>query len=88
MTNKKRIKLTLIIGLIFLSVGGFLMHSRIHPPLMDADNLIPFLSGLVSIFIIPFLFWFRSTLILAYLINGFSVINSAILTTLLGSGIG
>jgi len=78
MSNKRRIKVILITGLIFLSLGGWIIHMRSHPPLMDADNLIPFIAGIASIFIIPVLFWFRPTIILAYLINGFTVILGTI----------
>ncbi len=79
MTNKDRIKLTLICGLAVLSLGGWLLHFRSHPPFMDAYNMIPFLSGIASVIIVPLLFWFRPTVVLAYLINGFAVILGTIL---------
>ena len=78
MINKQRIKVTLITGLIFLSLGGWILHLRSHPPLMDVDNLVPFIAGIASIFIVPVLFWFRSTIVLAYLANGFTVILGTI----------
>ena len=55
-----------------------MLHLRVHPPLEEGYNLIPFLSGVISIFLVPLLFWFKPTLILAYLINGFSVILGTI----------
>jgi len=76
--RKKVLKNTLITGLVFLAVGGWLLHIRTHPPLMDEDNLVPFISGMVSIFILPLLFWFRSTISYAYVINGFLVILGTI----------
>jgi len=77
--NKKSIiKLTLIVGLFSLALGGWLLHIRTHPPLMDSYNLLPFLSGIMSVIILPLLFWFRPTIILAYLINGFLVILGTI----------
>ena len=72
------LKSTLIVGLIFLAFGGWLLHLRTHPPLMDSDNLVPFISGIVSILILPLLFWFRSTIAYAYVINGFLVILGTI----------
>jgi len=72
------IKTTLIAGLFLVSLGGVLLHSRIHPVTKNAANIIPLIFGLVSVFFIPFLFWFRRTLNLAYIVNGFSVIIGTI----------
>lgn len=74
MTRKQSIKLILISSLIFLSLGGFLLHVRTHPPLTEAKNLIPFFLGIFSLTAIPLMFWFRQTLAYAYVINGFTVI--------------
>ena len=71
-------KATLISGLFFLALGGWLLHARIHPFAREAENLIPFLAGLVSVFAIPFLFSFKKTIVIAYLYNGFSVILGTI----------
>jgi hypothetical protein len=78
MTRKTYLKLTLLTGLVVLALGGWLLHLRFHPPLADADNLVPFVTGIVSIVIIPLLFWFRSTAAYAYVINGFMVIIGTI----------
>lgn len=78
MTRKNVLKTTLITGLVFLAVGGWLLHIRTHPPLADADNLVPFVSGIVSIIILPLMFWFRPTLAYAYVINGMLVILGTI----------
>jgi hypothetical protein len=78
MNRKNALKLTLTAGLVFLAFGGWLLHLRIHPPLEEGYNLVPFLSGVLSIFIVPLLFWFKPTIIPAYLINGFSVILGTI----------
>jgi hypothetical protein len=78
--NKKiAIKAMLIQGLILLSLGGWLLHLRIHPPFMRDENMIPFIVGIFSVFIVPLMFYFRRTFNLAYLINGFSVILGTIL---------
>ena len=52
---------------------------RSHPPFAEDENMIPFIFGIVSVFALPVMFWFRKTIILAYLINGFSVIIGTIL---------
>src|SRR3989338_7153438 len=76
--RKKMIKKTLVAGLFFMALGGWLLHLRIHPPVKDADFLIPYISGIVSVFCLPLLFWFRRTAALAYVINGFLVITGTI----------
>lgn len=81
MNRKLVLKTTLVTGLVFLAAGGWLLHARIHPPLSDADFLIPFISGLFSIILLPALFWFRPTLAYAYVANGMLVIIGTILMT-------
>ena len=78
MTRKLSLKRTLIAGLILLSLGGWLLHLRAHPPVTD-ETLIPFATGLISVFLLPILFSFRKTLVLAYLTNGFIAIIGTIL---------
>lgn len=79
MNQKKAIKATLILALFFLSLGGWCLHLRIHPPERSAFNSIPFLTGILSVFCLPLLFCFRRTLALAYILNGFVVILGTIL---------
>lgn len=78
MNRKKMVKATLIAGLFSMALGGWLLHLRIHPPTKDTDFLIPFFAGIISIFCLPLLFWFKKTLNLAYIINGFFVIIGTI----------
>lgn len=78
MTRKSSLKMTLIAGLVFLSLGGWLLHLRIHSPLVQYENLVPFISGIISIIVLPTLFWFRPTVAYAYVINGFLVIIGTI----------
>jgi hypothetical protein len=78
MSRKNVLKSTLITGLVFLSLGGWILHTRTHPPLSDGDNLVPFISGFLSVIVLPFMFWFRPTLAYAYVINGFLVIIGTI----------
>ncbi len=81
MTRKQTLKLTLVTGLVFLALGGAIMHSRFHPPFTEYYNLVPFFSGLVSVVVLPALFWFRPTLPYAYVTNGMLVILGTITMT-------
>lgn len=78
MNRKKILKATLLAGLFSLALGGWLLHLRIHSPVKGAGYLVPFISGLLSVFCLPFLFWFRRTIALAYIINGFMTILGTI----------
>jgi len=79
MTRKEMIRRTLVAGLFFFALGGWFLHLRIHPPSEEAGHLIPFISGVLSVFCVPVLFCYRRTLVLAYLLNGFSVILGTVL---------
>jgi hypothetical protein len=78
MTNKQLLKTTLICGLFFISLGGWLLHLRIHPIYSSETNFVPFISGIISVFIIPTMFIFSKTIPFAYLINGMTVIIGTI----------
>jgi hypothetical protein len=78
MTRKQMLKNILITGLVFLAIGGWFLHLRIHPPSKNEANWVPFVSGVFSVFILPALFYFRKTLTLAYITNGFLVIIGTI----------
>ena len=78
MNKKKMIKATLVASLFLLAAGGWLLHLRIHPISKDTNNFIPLISGAISVFCLPFLFWFRPTITLAYIINGFLAIIGTI----------
>jgi hypothetical protein len=78
MKKKDYLRLTLILAIFFLAVGGWLLHLRIHPFGKDAENYIPFVAGFISVFVIPVLFIFRSTISFAYLLNGITVIIGTI----------
>ena len=77
--NKKRlIKIILILGLFAVCLGGWLLHLRIHPLDKNSANFIPFFSGMISVFALPLLFWFRRTVALGYIVDGFLVILGTI----------
>lgn len=69
---KEEIRLP-ILALFLISLGGLLLHIRIHPP-TGPWNAVPFVSGLVAAFVLPFLFNQRKTVALAYVINLAAVI--------------
>jgi len=72
------LKATLIACLFFLALGGWLLHLRTHPLVQAEENMIPFLAGIASVLILPFLFWFKRTINFAYILNGFLVIIGTI----------
>lgn len=67
-----------ILALVFLSLGGWLFHFRIHPVSHNPSFFIPFILGLANIIVTPLLFNQKKTVIIAYLINGLGVIIGAI----------
>ncbi|PKN53068.1 MAG: hypothetical protein CVU55_03770 [Deltaproteobacteria bacterium HGW-Deltaproteobacteria-13] len=81
MKKKDYLRLTLILAIFFLALGGWLLHLRIHPPATDAENYIPAVAGFISVIIIPVLFIFRATIPFAYLLNGMTVIIGTITMT-------
>ena len=81
MKKKDYLRVVLILAIFFLALGGWLLHLRIHQPAKDAENYIPFMAGLISVFVIPVLFIFRPTMPFAYLLNGMTVIIGTITMT-------
>jgi len=82
MTQKKYLKLVLICGLVFLSLGGWLLHLRIHTPAVEnTQNFIPLFSGLIGIIVLPLMFYFNRTLSYAYVLNGMIAIIGTITMT-------
>jgi hypothetical protein len=78
MTIRTYVKSILIVGLFTLSLGGFLLHTRIHPVTKEAVNLIPAICGILGILVVPVLFFFKKTIAYGYVINGFAVIIGTI----------
>ena len=81
MKKKDNLRVILILAIFFLALGGWLLHMRIHPFDKDAENYIPLVAGFISVIVTPVLFIFRSTIPLAYLINGITVIIGTIAMT-------
>jgi len=78
MTIRTYTKSILLAALVTLSLGGFLLHGRIHPVSEDPVHFIPLISGLLSILVIPLLFSFRKTIEYGYVLNGMVVIIGTI----------
>jgi hypothetical protein len=78
MMQKQKLRLLLILGLVFVSLGGWVLHGRIHPPSELPLNYIPFIAGLIGMILVPILFLFRKTVAYAYAINGMLVIIGTI----------
>lgn len=78
MLQKHKLRLVLVAGLFFLSLGGWLLHLRIHPLSKLPAHYIPFFAGLLGCTVLPALFLFRKTTAYAYVINGMLVILGTI----------
>ena len=63
-----------ILALFFMSLGGWMLHFRLHAPGESTFNLVPFLCGLIMTLVLPFLFNYRRTAPWAYLLNMAAVI--------------
>jgi hypothetical protein len=78
MTQKQNIRLLLVTGLVVVSLGGWLLHIRVHPVSDNPTHWIPFLTGLVGIIVLPAMFLSKKTLPYAYILNGMFVIIGTI----------
>src|SRR3972149_10310511 len=71
MTIKTYIKSILLGVLVILSLVGFMIHARVHFIAQNLSYIVPFIAGLLSVTVIPTLFWFKKTLAYGYVLNGF-----------------
>jgi hypothetical protein len=74
MTVGTHIKSTLLLALIAVSLGGLLLHLRIHPVSQNTSNLVPLVCGILSVLVVPLLFAGKKTISYGYTLNGFLVI--------------
>ena len=79
MTNRTYVKSTLLGALIALSMGGFLLHVRIHPFAENPSNIVPVISCILSIIVVPLLFSFKKTTSYGYVVNGFLAIIATVI---------
>ena len=63
-----------ILGLLLISLGGLLLHLRIHPPTDEVSNWIPAIFGVLNVIVLPFLFNSPRTVAAAYVLNAVSVV--------------
>ena len=66
------------LSLAFLSLGGLLLHIRIHPPSEAAIYWFPAIIGVVCSIILPFMFNYSTPARWAFLITMISVIGGII----------
>lgn len=78
---RNNIKNYLILALFLVSFGGLGLHFRVHDPAKHAFGYVPLISGIISAFALPALFYFKRTLHLAHILNGFTCIIGVITMT-------
>jgi hypothetical protein len=79
MTRRISVKATLLAALIALSIGGLMLHVRIHSPLINPANIIPVIAGILSIIVVPWLFAYKSTIHYGYVLNGMLAIVGTVI---------
>lgn len=81
MTQKSYLKTLLIVVLVCITLGGFLLHFSFHHVFGQgarAVNFVPFIAGLMSVFIVTSLFLIKGMMPFAYLLNGMLAIIGTI----------
>lgn len=68
----------LILAFVLLSVGGLMLHIRIHPPAASLFNWIPVAFGAINILLLPLLFRRAGTAPLAFMLCCITVIAGTI----------
>ncbi len=71
MTVKTYTRSILLGAFVTLALAGFIIHARIHHLSENSSFIVPFAAGILSIAVIPALFWFKKTLAYGYVLNGF-----------------
>jgi hypothetical protein len=62
----------------FVSLGGLLLHLRIHPPNDNMFNWVPAAFGVANAFVLPFLFNRPTTVVWAYLFAWATVVTGTV----------
>jgi hypothetical protein len=78
MIQKEKVRVLLVLGLFFISLGGWLLHMRIHPISKLAAGWVPLIAGLIGVTAVPVMFLIRRLAAYAYVINGMLVIIGTI----------
>jgi len=71
LTVKTQIRSILLGTLAALALAGFIVHARVHLITQNPSFILPFAAGILSIAVIPTLFWFKKTVAYGYVLNGF-----------------
>ena len=79
MTQELYVKRTLLAALFAVSLGGWMLHIRIHPVEKALINWLPLISGAASVVLVPLLFMNTKTAAYGYVLNGMQVILGTIL---------
>jgi hypothetical protein len=79
MKTEKKAILPPAFTLLLLSLGGLLIHLRMHPITENPANFVPFVFGIVNSVLVILFFINNNTAVIAYLINGFGVIIGIIM---------
>lgn len=65
-------------ALLLISLGGLLLHVRIHPPTEDAFDWLPVAFGVLGVLVVPALFNYRGTAAWALLLTFAGVVIGTI----------
>ncbi len=71
MTMRTYVRSTLLGALIILSLTGFMIHTHVHFIAQNLSFITPIVAGILSIIVVPILFWSKETLAYGYVLNGF-----------------
>ncbi len=81
MLAKQCFNLLIKAGLFIVSLGGLLIHLKLHPPPGPSWHYLPYSAGAISVLVVTVLFFFRRGYQFAYVINGMLVIIGTIAMT-------
>jgi hypothetical protein len=81
MTLRIYTKSILIAALFSISLGGVLLHIRIHSISNNTANIIPLIAGILSVIVVPVLFSVKKTVQYGYVLNGMLAIIGTVLMT-------
>jgi len=67
-----------ILAMFLISLGGVLLHLRIHSPSASLCNYIPAVLGFLTTIVVTFLFNYRATVAWAFLITMVAVVAGTV----------
>jgi len=78
MTNRNYVRTCMLISIVVLALGGFLLHVRIHPITKVPPIIVAYISGILSIIVVPILLSIKKTMSYGYVLNGMLAIIGTI----------